>query len=193
MLDFLIKYEITLYPMNRCNIWLHNNKGDKMKKPLFEEKININSEYSIQLEPHNQEDILIYKNDHVLESFALNRKTYTFFKLLQQLIQAENYYTIEGNKGDLYGLPIHIKDGVYMKITNEYACLSLKFYKQTQEGESLLFLTTLTYTIKDLYRKLFVPFQMHQEKNYIARHVFKFLDMILLLNDQKQKKEMETS
>jgi hypothetical protein len=153
------------------------------QKKYYEERIHINQNLSLEVDHEHPDHLFIYWNNQLHSTFALNRKTYTLFKKIQDLVHSPHYLTIEGNKGDLYADEIHLSDGISMQVTNTHGCLTLDFFQADDNGnKNLVYLTPLTYTTKTLFQNLLIPYHLQEEPNYRYQNIFKFLDMIEILN-----------
>ncbi|QVK17052.1 hypothetical protein KHQ81_09140 [Mycoplasmatota bacterium] len=152
------------------------------KRELYEKPIHINDSYWIQISKENEEIVNIYKDNCLLESFKLNRKIYTLFKVLQDYIQDDDYITIEDNQVNIYGKEIKLYEDIYMKINADRACLTLDIYQKISQTEiKLIYLTKLIYTCQKLFHMLLIPKKLENKPNYYVTNIFKFLDMIEIL------------
>src|SRR5690554_5617337 len=107
---------------------MNNKNGDYMKKrTLFLNRIILNKTYSLKID-ESHEYLNIYKNEVLIEKFLLRRRIYTFFKLLQSIIQ-DDEVIIDNNKNTaLYGAEIKINDNLYMRLTTHREELTVEFY-----------------------------------------------------------------
>ncbi len=152
------------------------------KKELYNQSIQINESYYIQIDNNNDEILNIYKDNHLLEAFKLNRKIYTLFKILQDYIKDEAYITVEDNGAKLYGKEIYLYEDIYMKINADRACLTLDFYHKINDTDmELIYLTKLIYTSQKLFHMLLIPKKLATVPSYYLANIFKFLDMIEIL------------
>jgi hypothetical protein len=175
--------------MNNVRLWKQTIKGDYMKqKKYYEARIQINEHLSIEVDRDHPDHLLLFWNNQIHSIFALNRKTYTLFKKIQDLIHSPHYLTIEGNKGDLYAGEIMLTDAISMQVTNTHGCLTLDFFQEDEAGiKKLVYLTPLTYTTKTLFQNMLIPYRLKEDSNYRYQNVFKFLDMIEILNYEEKQ------
>lgn len=151
-----------------------------MKQQWYTKKVQVTDKLYFQLQPEEQ-SVNIYVDHQLLETFALNRKIYTFFKRIQDILQSPNYLTIANGLGDLYSGEIHLDATVMMQVTNIHGYLTLDFYHKKADGNELLYLMPLTYTAGTLFKNMLIPYHLLKDPNYRIRHVFKFLDMMQIL------------
>lgn len=153
-----------------------------MKKQWYTKPVMITDDVFVQIEPQDQV-VHIYKDNELLEMFALNRKIYTFFKRIQEIVQSTDYLSIENGLGDIYSGDIHLDEPIMMHITNiHHGYLTLDFYRKHDDRRELVFLMPLTYTTATLFKNMLIPYHLIKDPSYRIRHVFKFLDMMHILN-----------
>lgn len=157
------------------------------KNELYTQIIQINDQYSMQVDKNNHDLLNIFYHNQLIYQFKLNRKIYTLFKIIQELINDEDYIIIEDNKAKIYGKPIYLYDNVYMQINPNRACLTLDFYKKINNKKELVYLTKLIYTTKRLFYYLYIPYKLDTVKNYYLSNIFKFADMIEILGYEKKR------
>lgn len=155
--------------------------GDCMENKWYLKPIIISDSLILQLDP-KQEAVIFYENNEMIDRFALNRKIYTFFKYIQSLLQSPTFLTIENNLGDVYSGDIHLDDKIMMHVTNTNGYLTVNFYHKTNKKQELLFLMPLTYTTNTLFKNMLIPYHLLKDPSYRIRHIFKFLDMMQILN-----------
>lgn len=158
------------------------------KQNLYTKLIHINNQYSMQIDKENNQILNIYHNNILINRFKLNRKIYTLFKIIQEYTLDEDYIIIEDNQAKIYGKPINLYDNVYMQINPDRACLTLDFYKLTNNKKELVYLTKLIYTTQKLFCMINIPYKLDTNKNYYINNIFKFLDMIEILGYEKENK-----
>ena len=152
------------------------------KNELYTKMIQINEHYTMQVNQDNHDILDIYFYNQLIYQFELNRRIYTLFKIIQELINDQDYIIIEDYNIKIYGKPIFLYDNVYMQINPNRACLTLDFYKLINNKKELVYLTKLIYTTKRLFYHILVPHKLDTVKNYYLGNIFKFLDMIEILN-----------
>ncbi|MDF2700147.1 MAG: hypothetical protein K0Q49_1703 [Haloplasmataceae bacterium] len=155
------------------------------KRELYYEKIKINDTFSIQIDPNNNENLLILKNNEVIDTFSLQRKIYTLFKVLQDYLKDDDYVIVEDNQSKIYGQEINLYDNVYMKINPFRKCLTIDIYRKDDDNETLLYITKLTYISQKLFNMILIPKKLIEQPNFYITNVFKFIDMLELMNSEK--------
>ncbi len=161
------------------------------KRELFREKIKVNKELSFQIDENNDEYINIYIKNKLVEKFKLNRKIYTFFKIIQDYTKDDDYIIIEDNGVKIFGKEIYISEDVFMKINAFRACLTLDFYQKKSDNEiKLVYLTKLIYTSQKLFYMMLIPEKLETKPSYYVTNVFKFIDMIEILRYEEPKNNM---
>lgn len=161
------------------------------KRELFRERIAVNKEISFQINTINDEYVNIYLNNKLVEKFKLNRKIYTFFKVIQDYAKDDDYIIIEDNAAKIYGKEIDLSENVFMKINADRACLTLDFYQRKSKDEiKLVYLTKLVYTSQKLFYMMLIPKKLEIKQSYYITNVFKFLDMIEILRHEEPKNNM---
>lgn len=155
------------------------------KRELFYDKIYINEDIVIQIDPNNVGNLLIYKNDVILENFSLSRKIYTLFKVIQDITNDEDYVIVEDNQCMIYGKEINLYENIYMKVNPNRKCLTVDLYRKDENKETLLYLTKMVYISQKLFNMMLIPQKLIEQPKYYITNVFKFIDMLELMDSDK--------
>lgn len=147
------------------------------KRDLYLDRIYIDERYSMQVDPNNNENLLIYDDKEVVLEFSLNRRIHTLFKELQKLIQSEE---VVGS--GMYGRAIHIKDHLFMKANDRYEVDTVDFYTQDAEGnQNVIYITKTSYMTQKLFHRILIPIEMLNDPEYQNKNPNVFKEMIDLL------------
>lgn len=151
------------------------------QRELYLEKIILNDQYSLQIDPNNQENLLIYENNTIIEEFSLRKRIHTLFKTLQDLTEDSEYIMLD-QKTKLYSKEIKINDNIYMKVTDHHVCVTVDFYqKNNDHSNELLYLTKMTYMTQKLFNKLLIPEKVIHDEHYQDKNTLEFKDMLEVL------------
>lgn len=137
----------------------HNKNGDNYMKDreLYLNRIQIDDTYSMQIEPEEQESLIIYENDTVIENFSLRRRIYTLFRTLQDYTKADEFVYDKEKKYKMYGKAIHIMDNIYMQINDEHDSSVVEFYEKENDHKKLLYIMKMNYMTQKLFQHILIP------------------------------------
>lgn len=152
------------------------------ERELFLDKIQIDDTYSMQVDIDSKEFVNIYENDVAIDQFALNRKIRTFFKELQKNINSEDYI-LDDKNNRLYGKEIHIKEDIYMQVTNKHKELVIEFYHKDEENNiKILYLTRMNYMTQKLFYMMLIPKKVKDDPKYQILNPKEFKDLMDILS-----------
>ncbi|MDF2700148.1 MAG: hypothetical protein K0Q49_1704 [Haloplasmataceae bacterium] len=151
------------------------------QRELFLDQILIDDAYSIKIDPKNNENLIIYENNTIIDEFSLKKRIYTLFKMIQELTDDQDFILLD-QKIKLYGKEIKIKDDIYMKISESHVCLTVDFYKKVNNEIILYYLTKMTYMTQKLFNKMLIPEKMTNDENYQENNATEFKDMLEILS-----------
>jgi len=149
------------------------------KRELFLDKIQIDDTYSMQVDLETEEFVNIYENNVVIDQFSLRRRIHTFFKVLQEYTNSDIVIIDHDKNHKLYGKEIHIKDKIYMQISDNHQELVIEFYiKEENVEEELLYLTKMHYMTQKLFSMMLIPKKVLDDPKFQIMNPNDFKDLM---------------
>lgn len=148
---------------------------------LYREKLIINDQWSMQIDPENDKNLLIFENDEVKDVFSLKRKTYTLFRILQEFTEEDKRLNYLKNI-HLYGKSIPITKDLMMRLMDTNGRFIVEIYKPMKKGDhEIIYALKGTVTTETLFKS--IPIAIDAYKNPNIRNNFPqlFQDMMEIL------------
>ena len=122
------------------------------------EGINIDNSLSLRIDNENTEYVNIYQNKNLIEQFSLKRRIYTLFKTIQILTKADGAVLFTNKNIPLYGKEIQVKENFFIKFTDAYGEVKLKFYEYDKESkENILYVSPIYFHSQKFFSMLLLP------------------------------------
>lgn len=151
-------------------------------KELYLEPITLQEGITLEIDPDNPQNLLIKKNEEIIDVFSMARKIYTLFRLLYEFTDTPNYL-YDHKEQRVYGTPIPLNGRLFMRMNSIGGYLVVEFIKPMKNSdEEILYLVKATCSTKILWEGISIAFALMKDKGLRTRYPDWFKNMVEVLS-----------
>lgn len=151
-------------------------------KNLYDQPILLKEGITLEVDPDNPQNVLIKRDEDIIDVFSMGRKIYTLFRLLWEYSHSSEFM-YDHKKQRVYGASIPLNGRLQMRMNTIGSYHVVEFVKPLSNGdEEILYFVKASCPTKVLFEGISIALELLKDRGLRNRYPNWFASMVEVLS-----------